>query len=131
MSFTYDFENWTYSGHTDLGENTCVLVENNQYVMFHSPPNGIGIKKSNDLKRWIGWGDPITLGQAEWPWAKGRITAGAVLKINNIPNVRYLMFFHGSGPLTESQGDFDKNASIGIAWSDDLKTWSWPGKILK
>jgi hypothetical protein len=38
------------------------------------------------------------------------------------------MFFHGSGPKTEPQGDFDRNASIGIAWSDDLVVWEWPGK---
>ena len=31
-----------------------------------------------------------------------------------------MRFCHGSGPLTEEQGDFYKNASIGIAWSDDL-----------
>jgi hypothetical protein len=39
------------------------------------------------------------------------------------------MFFHGSGPLTEAQGDFDKNASIGIAWSNDLIHWNWPGQV--
>ena len=41
---------------------------------------------------------------------------------------KYLMFFHGSGPLTEEEGDFDKNSSLGIAWSDDLTNWEWPGK---
>ena len=35
---------------------------------------------------------------------------------------KYLMFFHGSSPI-----DFAP-ASLGLAWSDDLKTWSWPGK---
>lgn len=38
------------------------------------------------------------------------------------------MFFHGSGLLTEKWVDFDKNSSIGIAWSNDLKRWDWPGK---
>ncbi|MDQ6762706.1 MAG: hypothetical protein M3015_08765 [Bacteroidota bacterium] len=33
------------------------------------------------------------------------------------------MFFHGSGPLKEEEGDFDKNASIGIAWSNNLVQW--------
>jgi len=37
---------------------------------------------------------------------------------------KYLMFFHGSGPGTEKTC-FDCNASIGVAWSDDLKEWSW------
>jgi hypothetical protein len=127
MSWSYDLKNWTYSGHTESGENVCVLIENNQYVLFHSPKNGIGIKRSNDMKTWTDWGSLITLGQKEWDWAKGRITAGAVIKLPKNQKPTYLMFFHGSGPLPESQY-FDKNASIGIAWSDDLKNWEWPGK---
>jgi hypothetical protein len=131
MSFTYDFRNWTYFGHTESGENVCVLTENNQYILFHSPQNGIGIKKSTGLKTWSDFGNLITLGQAHWDWAKGRITAGSVIELPKNKQTKYLMFFHGSGPLTESQGDFDKNSSIGIAWSNDLKTWNWPGKFGK
>ncbi len=131
MSFTYDFKNWTFFGRTESGENTCVLIEDTQYILFHSPSNGIGIKKSDDLKTWKDWGELITLGQIQWDWAKGRITAGAVLELSGNQEAKYLMFFHGSGPLSESQGDFDKNASIGIAWSKDLKTWNWPGKLEK
>ena len=41
---------------------------------------------------------------------------------------KYVMFFHGSGPWKEIEGDCYKNCSIGIAWSDDLKEWTWPGK---
>jgi hypothetical protein len=37
------------------------------------------------------------------------------------------MFFYGSGPEGEKV-HFDSNASIGIAWSEDLKTWGRPGK---
>jgi beta-xylosidase len=129
LSYSYDLKNWTYTGHTQAGENTCVLMEDNEYVLFHSPENGIGIKRSADLKNWNDWGDLITLGQKEWPWARGRITAGAVLNLKKEKNIgKYVMFFHGSGPLTEKQGDFDKNASIGIAWSDDLLHWNWPGQ---
>lgn len=74
-------------------------------------------------------GDLIVLGQDQWQWAKGRITAGTVVDLReNSKYGKYLMFFHGSGPKTEKEGDFDKNASIGIAWSDDLKNWEWPGK---
>ena len=129
MSYTTDFKNWTYFGHTDSGENTCVLIEDNQYILFHSPSNGIGIKKSDDLKTWNDWGKLITSRQADWNWAKGRITAGTVLKLPENQQAKYLMFFHGSGPLTEKQGDFDKNASIGISWSNDLINWEWPGKL--
>ncbi|MEJ7736959.1 MAG: hypothetical protein WKF97_05995 [Chitinophagaceae bacterium] len=129
MSYTYDFRNWKYFGHTESGENVCVLKENNEYILFHSPKNGIGIKKSRDLKNWKEFGNLITLGQKHWPWAKGRITAGTVVALRENPNYgHYLMFFHGSGPLTEEEGDFDKNASIGIAWSKDLEHWNWPGK---
>ncbi|MEI6275338.1 MAG: hypothetical protein WCP08_05075 [Prolixibacteraceae bacterium] len=126
-SFTHDFKEWTYSGHTDSGENVCVLTDHEEYLLFHSPSNGIGIKKSKDLQTWKDWGNLITLGQAGWPWAKGRISAGAVIKLSENPEAKYLMFFHGSGPLTETQGDFDKNASVGIAWSNDLINWKWPG----
>ena len=42
-----------------------------------------------------------------------------------------IMFFHGSGPRKEIEGDCYKNCSIGIAWSDDLKEWTWPGKACK
>ncbi len=79
------------------------------------------------MHQWKDWGKLIILGQNQWPWAKGRITAGAVINLKKYKNFgRYVMFFHGSGPLTEEQGDFDKNASIGIAWSNDLLQWNWP-----
>lgn len=95
--------------------------------MFHSPKNGIGILKSNDLKNWYPWGELITLGQKEWDWARGRITAGAVINLNETKGIeKYIMFFHGSEPLSEQEGDFDKNASIGIAWSNDLIYWEYP-----
>lgn len=129
MSYSYDLEKWTYSGHTESGENACVLVKNNEYILFHSPKNGIAIKRSSDLKHWKDWGNLITLGQKEWVWAKGRITAGTVVNLTDDKNFgKYVMFFHGSGPLTEEEGDFDKNSSIGIAWSDDLLDWNWPGE---
>ena len=126
MSYTYDFVNWTYVGRTDAGENVSVLHQNNTYILFHSLKNGIAIKRSPDLLHWQNWGDVITLGQKDWPWAKGRITAGTVTDLRKDKNFgRYLMFFHGSGPLTEEAGDFDKNASIGVAWSNDLLHWNW------
>lgn len=126
LSYSYDLVNWTFFGSTKSGENVCVLIEGNEYVLFHSPQNGIGIKRSNYLINWRDDGKPLTLGQKQWDWAKGRITAGTVIKVADT-EYPYIMFFHGSGPLTENEGDFDKNSSIGIAWSKDLKKWSWPG----
>jgi len=129
MSYSYDLKNWTFYGHTESGENVCVLNEHDEYILFHSPPNGIAIKRSSDLKKWSDWGNLITLGQNGWNWAKGRITAGTVINLKGKNEAdKYLMFFHGSGPKSEKEGDFDKNASIGIAWSDDLLNWDWPGK---
>lgn len=129
MSYTYDFLNWTFYGNTNSGENVCVLNDGGEYVMFHSPSNGIGIKRSINLKDWQSFGSQITLGQKHWRWAKGRITAGAVVDLREIKGIeRYVMFFHGSGPNKESEGDFDKNSSLGIAWSEDLVNWDWPKK---
>ena len=127
LSYSYDMENWTYYGNTSSGENVCVIVDGNEYVLFHSPQNGIGIKRSNYLINWKNDGKKLIFGQKEWEWAKGRISAGAVIKVDN-SDFPYIMFYHGSGPLTEDEGDFDKNASIGIAWSKDLKQWQWPDK---
>lgn len=97
--------------------------------MFHSPRNGVGIKRSADLAQWRDWGGLITLGQDDWHWAKGRLTAGAVINLKQVRGIeKYLMFFHGSGPESESV-HFDNHASLGIAWSDDLMHWSWPGRL--
>ncbi|MBC7565671.1 MAG: family 43 glycosylhydrolase [Pedobacter sp.] len=127
MSYSYDLRKWNFFGYTESGENACVLYENKEYVLIHSLKNGIGIKKSKDLKTWQDWGPLITLGQNNWSWAKGRITAGTVINLKKNKRFgKYVMFFHASGPKTEEEGDFDKNASIGIAWSDDLSTWDWP-----
>lgn len=129
MSYSTDLVNWTYYGNTHAGENVCVLKEHNQYILFHSPPNGIGKKRSEDLSVWKDEGELITLGQKEWPWAKGRLTAGAVLNMKGFKGIqKYLMFYHGSGPGDEKT-DFDRNSSIGIAWSEDLEQWSWPTDV--
>jgi len=129
MSWSLDLDNWTSAGQVAAGENPCVIVDGNDYVLFHSPPNGIGVKRSTDLQHWREEG-LLTLGQASWPWAKGRLTAGFVLDLRHDPSVgKALLFFHGSDyPETDPRGGFDNHASLGLAWSDDLKHWEWPGK---
>jgi hypothetical protein len=126
-SWSRDLRNWTFAGAVSGGENVSVVVSGNQYVMFHSPGNGIGVKRSSDLKNWQNAG-LLTLGQKDWPWAHGRITAGFVLDARHVAGVaNYLMFFHGSQYLEEDpRGGFDNFASIGLAWSTDLHTWNWP-----
>ena len=62
--------------------------------------------------------------------ALGSRTAHSRLRadLKNDPRIgKYLLFFHGSGPEDE-RTMFDNFASIGLAWSDDLKNWNWPGK---
>jgi hypothetical protein len=128
LSFSYDMKKWTYAGSHDAGENVCILLKDDEYWMFHSPKNGIGIMKSKDLLEWENVDLLLTLGQADWNWAKGRLTAGFVLDATGISGVhKYLMFFHGTGPDDE-ETIFDQYACIGIAWSDDLITWEWPRK---
>jgi hypothetical protein len=128
MAWSNDLEIWHPEGRVDGGENACVIVQNDEYVLFHSPPNGIGVKRSSNLHEWRD-GGVLTLGQAAWPWAKGRITAGFVFDARRVPGVeRYLLFFHGSGPQDE-RTMFHTFASIGVAWSKDLQSWHWPGQL--
>jgi hypothetical protein len=126
MSKTEDFRQWTYCGREDAGENVCIIRHEGEYVMFHSPENGIGVKRSRDLLHWQDDAGLITLGQEDWGWAKGRLTAAFVLDLRHVAGVEaYVMFFHGSGPEDE-RILFDTYASIGIAWSKDLLHWEWP-----
>jgi hypothetical protein len=128
-SYTYDFNNWSYVGNTLSGENVTVLVEGDEYILFHSPANGIGVKRSTDLVNWEDEPGLITLGQEAWPWAENRLTAGTVIDLREEPGInKYIMFFHAGGPgKIKTQDNADANCSLGIAWSDDLKNWEWPG----
>ena len=130
-AWSLDLRTWI-PGTIDLahGENPCVIVQNNEYVLFYSPQNGVGVKRSADLVHWREEKPPLTFGQAGWPWAETRLTAGYVEDLRDVPGVgKYVMVFHASGPgkvRTELQGN--ANAHLSLAWSDDLKTWDWPGK---
>ncbi len=125
MAWSRDLKVWTHAGRSPMGENPCVIVDGNEYVMFLS--GGIIVKRSSDLKTWRDEGE-LTLGSKDWLWTKGRLTAAFVLDLRKQPGVgKALMFFHGSDyPESDRRGGFDNFASIGMAWSDDLKQWSWP-----
>ncbi|PTX96010.1 hypothetical protein DB345_09415 [Spartobacteria bacterium LR76] len=128
ISSSFDLEEWSYFGNVKAGENACVITDRDEYVLFHSPDNGIGVKRSRDLKHWRDEGI-FFLGQKDWPWAAGRLTAGFVLDLRREPDIgKALLFFHGSGPEDE-RTLFDTHASIGVAWSDSLEGWCWPGKL--
>jgi hypothetical protein len=128
MSRSPDLTNWTYTGTIDGGENACVWVDGDDYVLMYSPENGMGIKRSGNLTEWRDQPGLITLGQADWPWAQTRLTGGVVLDLRNEPGIgKYLMFFHAGGPGTvRTQDNSDAECSLGIAWSDDLVNWDWP-----
>ena len=128
MSWSMDLETWTYSGNVEAGENVCLLVEEGEYILFHSPRNGVGIKRSRDLQNWTDHG-LMTLGQKEWPWAQGRLTAGHVLDLRDEPDVgKYVMFFHGSSSEGCAVQETHGHASLAVAWSEDLVTWEWGDK---
>lgn len=126
ISYTYDFKIWTYFGRVNAGENACVLVDNKEYILIHSPGNGIGIKRSKDLVNWTDHG-VLTLGQDKWAWAAGRLTAGHILDLRDQPGIgKYVMFFHGSVSREIEDRETHGHASLAIAWSDDLINWNWP-----
>jgi hypothetical protein len=126
-SSSRDLAEWTPDGTLAEGENPCMLVVDGSYYLFSSPKNGIAVARSADGDHWTKLG-LLTLGQDGWPWARGRITAGFVLDLRANPAIgKYLMFFHGTGPEPEPVV-FDTRACLGIAWSDDLLHWDWPGK---
>jgi hypothetical protein len=129
MSWSRDLRNWAYVRSTPAGENACVIVDGDEYVLFHSPQTGIGIKRSHDLKSWRD-GGLLKLGVKDWPWAQGRLTAGFVLDLRHEPRVgKALLFFHGSRYREDDpRGGWANWVNLGIAWSDDLQNWQWPGK---
>ncbi len=124
MSWSDDLKTWHYQGRVDGGENACVIIQDDQYVLYHSPENGIGEKRSSDLYHWRDSG-LFVFDQKNWPWAQGRLTAGYVMDGRNIPGIgKYVMVFHGE----RDKDSFTVQSSIGLVWSDDLVNWDWPGK---
>ena len=130
MSYSYDLKNWQFSGYANSGENVTVLYVDGEYVLFHAPENGIGVKRSKKPDQWGEDEMLITLGQDQWPWATRRLTAATVIDLTGDEKFgKYLMFFHGSS-LDGAKPKYNahNNASLGIAWSKDLTNWDWPGK---
>lgn len=155
-SWSRDLKTWTPAGVGAPGENPCVIVDGDEYVLFYSPRTGIGVKRSKHLTQTPqdqterpratelptsdqtssqdlpNWRDcaVLHLGLADWDWAQGRLTAGFVLDLRHEPRVgKAIMFFHGSRwPEGDPRGGWANHVSLGIAWSDDLLNWDWPAK---
>ena len=119
-SVSPDLERWEPRGAVSGGENPCIVRQDGRYILFASPKNGISVHVSNDLTHWTDTGTRLTFGQDVWPWARGRLTAGAAIFAGGL----WYMFFHGTGPEDESVF-FDTYACIGAAWSEDLEHWRW------
>ena len=125
FSRSRDLKNWEFCGNVPCGENVCIVPDGDLFRMWYSPRNGIGEMYSRDLLHWEDSGKIITLGQSMWRWAQGRLTAGMVLDLRNVPEIgKALMFFHGTGPEPESV-IFDQYGCIGFAWSSDLENWDF------
>ena len=125
-----DLKIWQPVGVAAQGENPCVIMDGDEYVLFYSPDNEIAVMRSKDLRTWRDCGC-LTLGVEEWDWAKGRLTAGFVLDLRDHPHVgKALLVFHGSRwPERDPRGGWANWVSLGIAWSENLHDWEWPGKI--
>ena len=124
-AWSRDLKTWTPTKPQVVGENPCVILDGPDYVVFRSQnrPDGVGVMRSKDLVQWTDEGE-LTLGQKDWPWAQGRLTAGFVLDLRKDPAIgKALLFFHGEA----KKDGFDRHDNLGLAWSDDLKTWHWPG----
>ncbi len=132
-SSSSDLVHWTYPEpltprDRDLNYSSPGNVVRLADEMFHSPGNGIGMMRSTDLVEWRVTG-LLTLGQKQWPWAQGRLTAATVIDLRCSSDVgQYVMFFHGDSVEGRKSLRAHCAASPGLAWSDDLKTWDWPGK---
>jgi hypothetical protein len=111
---------WKFIGHTDGGENACVIEDNGRYLLIHSPENGIGVKESCDLKAWKDIG-VYTLEQKEWEWASGRLTAAFAMRAKTVCAYQYIVFFHGSraDSIPETHGA----ASLSLAYTNDFKSY--------
>lgn len=124
-SVSRDLIHWNFLGSCDGGENVCIIRDGDEFLMVHSPANGIAFRRSRDLVTWRDCGCTF-LGSAGWEWARGRITAGFLLDLRAEPEIgKILLFYHATGPEDETK-IFDTHACIGVAWSDDLRRWEYP-----
>lgn len=104
-----DLFNWEYVSDVIEGENPCIVVENDKYMMFYSPTHGIEKLESDDLCSWKEKGK-VNFDDETLEWATGRITAGFMMNMHH--DGKKALFFHSSvlGAFPETHGD----ASIGL-----------------
>ena len=117
FSTSEDLTNWQFQGSAKCGENVCVLKNNDKYLVFNSPENGINIMSTRDFKSFKDI-KTLYLNQQDKPWAKDRITAGFVIDATSISPYKYAMFYHG-----DNEDDYLFGASLAVTFSNDLKIW--------
>jgi sucrose-6-phosphate hydrolase SacC (GH32 family) len=120
VSRSSDLKHWEFMGHTDGGENACVIKDGDRYLLLHSPQNGIGIKTSYDLTKWKDIGT-YTLEQQNWEFASGRLTAAFAMPTVLECGYRYIVFFHGS--RADSFPETHGSASLAFAYTNDFETY--------
>ena len=118
LSRSTDLSDWEYLGHTDGGENACVIKDGERYVLLHSPENGIGVKESLDLKEWNDVGT-YTINQGNLEFASGRLTAAFAMPIDSSCDYKYLLLFHGS--RADSFPETHGAASLAFAYTNDFE----------
>ncbi len=116
-STSEDLVNWKCEGFTECGENVCVIKENDEYLIFNSPDNGINIMATNDFETFTDV-RTLYLNQKNKPWAKDRITAGFVIDVSSISPYKYAMFYHG-----DNEDDYLFGATLAVVFSNDLCVW--------
>ena len=117
FSTSTDLINWKFQGFTECGENVCVLKNNDEYIIFNSPENGINIMTTKDFKSFNEL-TTLYLNQQDKPWAKDRITAGFVLEVSSVSPYKYAMIYHG-----DNEDNYLFGASLAVAFSNDLCVW--------
>lgn len=118
FSESSNMKSWEFKGNTDCGENVCVIKENDEYIIFNSPENGINLLVTKNFKKFSSIGT-VYLKQSEKPWAKDRITAGFVLDISEMNiGYKYAMFYYG-----DMEDDYIFGASLAVTFSNNLREW--------
>jgi hypothetical protein len=118
FSKSKNLKHWHFQGYTECGENVCAIKNDDEYIIFNSPENGINILTTKDFINFDDKGT-IYLNQDIKPWAKDRITAGFVIDIGSINDkYKYAMFYHG-----DEESNYLFGASLAVAFSNNLYNW--------
>ncbi len=107
---------WEYLGHSDGGENACVIEHDGKYLLIHSPAHGIGFKESEDFENWVDFGTTTMGFELERP--RCRLTAGFAANSGEDCRYKYLIFYH----ISENRNpETHGNAGLYLSFTDDFE----------